>query len=322
MRWLMAARHAQYVGLFPTARAIPEALQIGRTELISEIEAMVLNGTSVLLLEERRIGKSSVGSAVIERVRAGDEGALAISLDLRYVSRSSAALAREMLVQARSQGADRHVGLLLNRNRLTRAGREARAVIGNVGKVFGEEDEATMVSVLLGELTKTTQDSIGAALKAIDGYARLRQRRVIVFFDEIQELVKWTDSSDVQLAIASTETRSGSQITYIFAGSEKTAIRDLFVAEGELEFVGQRVELPVIPTEDWQRGLAPRFLEAGLVINPAQIAQIYVATDGHPLRTMSVCAQTVRIVPGDEVTEAVVRQAIRAAKDHPSWRER
>jgi len=321
MHPLMAARHTKHIALFPTARAIPEALQIGRADLISEIEAMVLNGTSVLLLEERRIGKSSVGTAVIERIRAGSEGALGINLDLRYASRNSAALAREMLVQARSQGADRQVELLLNRNRLSRAGRELRGILGEVGKVFGEEDEAKIVGVLLNELTNTTQDSIGAALTAIDGYARVRQRRVVVFFDEIQEVVKWPDSSEVQRAIAGTETRPGSRITYIFAGSEKTAIRELFLPEGELEFVGQRVEMPVIPIEEWQRGLDPRFREAGLVIDPAEIAQIYIATNGHPLRTMSVCAQALRIVPGDEVTEAVVRQAIQAAKDHPSWRE-
>ena len=52
-----------------------------------------------------------------------------------------------------------------------------------------------------------------------------------------------------------------------------------------------------------------------------QIAQIHLATDGHPLKTMSVCAQILLVVPGDEVSTAVVRQAIDAARAHPSWRE-
>jgi hypothetical protein len=51
----MAQRHAKFIGLFPTARAIPEELQIGRADTINAVEAMVVGGQSALLLEERRI---------------------------------------------------------------------------------------------------------------------------------------------------------------------------------------------------------------------------------------------------------------------------
>ena len=121
----MSAHHAKWVSLFPTRRAIPEELQIGRTEIIEAIEGMVVAGSSVLLLEERRIGKSSVALAVVNRIRnQSDQGALGIHLDLRYDTGYSAAVAKQLLSQARAQGADRRVAALLRRGKLSQDRRE------------------------------------------------------------------------------------------------------------------------------------------------------------------------------------------------------
>jgi hypothetical protein len=318
---LMAARHAKFVGLFPTARAIPEEMQIGRTATIDTLEGVVLGGTSVLLLERRRIGKSSVALAVVSRVRsAAEQGALALHVDLRYGTRDSVAVARELLSQARSQGADRRVALLHQRGKLSRLGEGLRDGIAEAGKLFDAPNEAQVASRVANALAGAAGAAIGDALTALDAYGRVHGRRVVIFIDEVQELAKWTDAADVQRAIAGVEARAGCQVSFIFAGSEASSIDTLFTQSRELDFVGQRLELPRIPLEEWQRGLPPRFAEAGLVIASAQIAQIDLETDGHPLKTMSVCAQCLVVVPGDEVTAATVRQAIAAAREHPSWR--
>lgn len=317
----MAARHTKFVGLFPTARAIPEALQIGRTDTIDTVEAMVLGGQSVLLLEERRIGKSSVALAVIERVRTSEGDALALDVDLRYGARTSSAAARELLSQARAQGADRRVALLHHRGRLSKLGEAARNRIADAGQLFGEPDEAKAAERIASVLAGTGDVALDHALRAVDAHARVHGQRVVIFIDEVQDLASWPDTDDVQRAIAGIEAQTGCRTSFVFAGSEATAIDALFRHGAELDFIGHRVPLGRIELADWQRGLPPRFTEAGLVIDPAQIAQIYLATDGHPLRTMSVCAQCLLVVPGDEVTNATVTQAIASARSHPSWRE-
>jgi hypothetical protein len=91
--------------LFPTSRAISEPLQIGRTNAIDQLLAWALAGTSVLLLEERRIGKSSVALAVLDRIRNAGDGTLALHADLRDGVGDSVALVRKLLDQAATQDA-------------------------------------------------------------------------------------------------------------------------------------------------------------------------------------------------------------------------
>lgn len=230
-------------------------------------------------------------------------------------------MAKQLLSQARAQGADRRVAALLSRNKLSRIGQNIRGRIQEVGKGFGLEEETAVVSSIAEALADVEQTKIRDGLRAIDAYARLQGRRVVIFVDEVQELARWSDAVDVERELAAAEGKPDSPTSFIFAGSEASSIEALFVEGRELAFVGNRVELPPISLRDWQRGLPPRFQQAGLVIALDQIAQIQLATDGHPLKTMSVCAQILRVVPGDEVSTAVVRQAIDAARGHPSWRE-
>jgi hypothetical protein len=113
---------------------------------------------------------------------------------------------------------------------------------------------------------------------------------------------------------------SYSTLAFIFAGSDPTAL-ELFEPHAKLDFVGERYELPAITLEAWQEGLHTRFRQAGYNISPEQIAQIYLATDGHPQLTMSVCAHTIQWADRAEptvITPAIVRRAITAALKHPS----
>ena len=104
-------------------------------------------------------------------------------------------------------------------------------------------------------LADVEQTKIKDVLGAIDAYARLQGRRVVIFVDEVQELADWSDAGDVERELAAAESKPDSLISFVFAGSEASSIEALFVEGRELAFVGNRVALPPISLRDWQRGL-------------------------------------------------------------------
>src|SRR4051794_39785003 len=92
--------------LFPVDRTIPERLQIGRAEAIEQILERVIDGGNLLVIEARRVGKSSAirnGALVHARDRFGAVTAVA---DLRAAGIDNpAALAHTLLVEATATGA-------------------------------------------------------------------------------------------------------------------------------------------------------------------------------------------------------------------------
>jgi hypothetical protein len=311
------------LSLFPTSRAISEPLQIGRTGAIDQLLAWVLAGTSVLLLEERRIGKSSVALAVLDRIRDADDGTLALHADLRDGVGDSVALVRKLLDQAAGQGAGARITALAAKNKLARGVNEkVRRQIRLAGTLLGVDDEIATILDLGEALTPGRTTSLSRALDALDAHGRITGNRVVVFIDEIQDLLGWDDTTQTQSEIRAGARRRDGTLAFIFAGSDPTAL-ELFEPGAKLDFVGERYELPAIPLEAWQEGLRTRFRQAGYDISPDQIAQIYLATDGHPQLTMSICAHTIQWADSDgatAITPAIVRRAITAARRHPSFK--
>jgi 3D (Asp-Asp-Asp) domain-containing protein len=309
------------LSLFPTSRAISEPLQIGRTGAIDQLLAWALAGTNVLLLEERRIGKSSVALAVLDRIRNAGDGTLALHADLRDGVGDSVALVRKLLDQAATQDAGTRITALAAKNKLARnVNEKVRRQIRLAGTLLGVDNEIATILDLGEALTPGRTTSLSRALNALDAHGRITGNRVVVFIDEIQDLLKWGDATQTQSEIRAVARRRDGTLAFIFAGSDPTA-RELFEPGAKLDFVGERYELPAISLEAWQEGLQTRFQQAGYDISPEQIAQIYLATDGHPQLTMSVCAHTILWADDPEataITRAIVRRAITAAKKHPS----
>jgi hypothetical protein len=309
------------LSLFPTSRAISEPLQIGRTGAIDQLLAWALAGTSVLLLEERRIGKSSVALAVLDRIRDADDGTLALHADLRDGVGDSVALVRKLLDQAATQDAGRRITALAAKNKLARSVNEkVRQQIRLAGKLLGVDDEIATILDLGEALTPGRTTSLSRALDALDAHGRITGTRVVVFIDEIQDLLEWGDTTQTQSEIRATARRRDGTLAFIFAGSDPTAL-ELFEPGAKLDFIGERYQLPAIPLDAWQEGLKTRFEQAGYDISPEPIAQIHLETDGHPQLTMSVCAHTIQWADSAKatvITPTIVRRAISAARRHPS----
>jgi hypothetical protein len=283
-----------------------------------------------LLIDERRVGKTSVAWAVLDRVRArGDGWAIEVNLKRGPIA-SSAELAQQLAEQARAAG----VGIERFRERVAGRLREGAEIGGlpivkALGTLVGLEEVGQASDLARAVDQSLAIDDAGADLRsvlhALVAASVAADVVLAVFVDEVQRLgTDWSNEDDglyVQEALAELMEEHDGHVVLLLAGSERTALADLLADGRPMHHDGMRFDLSPIAREDWQHELPHRFEEVGLQIAPERIDQILEVTDGHPARTMRVCAHVRELAEDQpfEITDVLVRRAIEIARKHPSW---
>jgi hypothetical protein len=308
------------VALFPTRGAIPEELQIGRASAIGDMTSAAEGGTTLIFAEDRRLGKSSMLLAMTDRILRDGEDPMALSVDLRDGITDSGVLAVTLLTQAAKQGAGAKVKAMTAKGLLKKAlAPSAADGVRAAGVLLGEQDDAAAVSKLM-DLLAPKGASLRGALLALDANGRAAGERTVIVLDEAQDLVRWSDSDQVQQELANAIKRPGSTVNFVFSGSEKSTLLALYEdAKAPLHGLGRRFALPEISHDAWYSGLRERFERCGITIERNQVQQIVYHSEGHPLRTMLICAHTLDWLFEDTVTVDTVERAIKDAERHPSW---
>jgi hypothetical protein len=292
-----------------------ESEQIGRRRTIDELERICLNGNSALIFDKRRVGKSSVAWAVVERARARNE--IGIDIDLREIDVVDGVDRLADMIRA----AVEHLPAL---RRTTRRARDISTVpvaqgLASVLKMFGARDEGEALQLIHDQLTTLqSRPSLAGALNAAENRAQLQQTPALVLLDEIHLLAEYEGTARAQADLAAAMQRHG-RLVFIFAGSDGRAVEELFSKGKPMYRDGLAFPLPEIPEGEWEIGLTERFNAVGLSIEPNVIRQILAITEGHPQRTMAICAQAVACGPAVAVDTAIIRLAHKRAKAQPSW---
>ncbi len=277
--------------LFPTDTPIPASQMIGREDDVQEIAAALMGGTNLILAGPRRTGKTSVCEAALHR--AGRRGCYTTRLDLFRISDTAElAEALALAVIANRSPARRLIRKARALGRTALSAAQAAAVL----KLQGQFGEAIELAVTPGWAAQDPQRALDLALDLPDQVARADGRRMILFFDEFQELASerhpYGDPDLVTKRMRSAFQRSSS-VSYLFAGSIEHVMRDLF-APNQRAFsgFGGFHALRPIPAEDWIRGLTQRFAADDCTIEPAALARIVELGAGHPRATMRIAQQT------------------------------
>lgn len=317
--------------LFPTKGAIPEALQIGRGQAIEDLTGRIVDGDDIITIEPRRVGKSStIGRGALEHIR-NDYGGVVAQVDLRLGGvQDAAGLANALLTTALASGGGtplrketagrivRRTGRFVNNKRVEAAAQLA----GEEGRLGTLRALATMIS---GQTTGLEQ--LERVLGALDHEAASHRRPVVVFIDEIQDLGgdRWrAEGREIQQELERAMRTPDRLVSFVYAGSERSAMERLFEAGMPLHFEGERFALPPISPFAWQAGLTQRFAQDGREIQAVAVDRILDATHGQPLRTMQVCRSALRMARRQamrDITGALLDDAIAQARGHPSWRD-
>jgi|SRR5215212_508858 len=307
--------------LFPTHGPLDEDHQIGRTPTIVALTERLRERGDALLLEDRRVGKTSVVRASLTRVRL-QLGGLTGEVDLTAANVADGPSFARALMKALhdadgtlSRSLRARAAVTEHRGRL----RRLRDGVERFPTALGIEDIEPVVELLrLADLDAPTLDTVLSRLASAG-----RRRPVVIFVDEVQELRRWPDALAVQKSLARFMRMDGRRTAIVAAGSDRTATEAIFAEGSPLHWNFDAFPLPAIDAVDWHEGLAERFAAAGLAIESARIRQILAASNGHPLRTMTVAKEALREARAANETAiswGAVDSAAGRARAHPSWR--
>jgi uncharacterized protein len=276
--------------LFPTDSPIPASQLIGRRDDVREIATRLEAGTHLIVAGPRRTGKTSVCEAAL--ARAGRRGAYTAKVDLFRVS-DAAELAEALAatVIANRSAAHRALRRARTAGRAALSAAQATAML----RLVGELGEGVEIALTPGLAAQDPERALDLALELPERVARADGRRLLLFFDEFQEIAAarrpYGDPDAVTNRMRAVFQRTTS-VSYLFAGSIEHVIRDLFApSRRAFSGFGSFYSLRPISDDEWRRGLAERFAADDCTIGEAALARIVELGGGHPRATMRIAQQ-------------------------------
>ena len=215
--------------LFPTDVPIPSSQMIGRGDDVQEISTALVGGTHLIVAGPRRTGKTSVCEAALGRARR--RGCYTARLDLfRIADAAELAEALALAVIANRSPAHRVIRRARELGRSALSAAQAAAVL----KLQSQLGEAIEVAITPGWAAPDPVRALDLALELPERVAVADDRRLILFFDEFQELASdrrpYGDPDQVTKRMRAVFQRSTS-VSYLFAGSLEHVMRDLFAPQ-------------------------------------------------------------------------------------------
>ena len=277
--------------LFPTDVPIPASQMIGRADDVREVALALQGATNLVMAGPRRTGKTSVCEAAL--TRCARRGYYVVRIDLfRIADAAELAEALALGVIANRSAAHRLVRRARELGRAALNATQAAAVL----KLQSQLGEAIELAVTPGLAARDPQRALDLALELPERVAVADGKRLVLFFDEFQELASerrpYGDPDALTKRMRAVFQRSTS-VSHLFAGSLEHVMRDLFAPQQRaFSGFGSFHVLRPIAGEDWRRGLAERFAADDCTVQPAALAQLAAIGDGHPRATMRVAQQT------------------------------
>jgi uncharacterized protein len=276
--------------LFPTDSPIPSGQLIGRRDDLRELATRLEAGTHLIVAGPRRTGKTSVCEAALTRVAR--RGAYTARLDLFRVS-DAAELAEALAaaVIANRSAAHRVLRRVRAAGRAALSAAQAQAVL----RMVGELGEGVEIALTPGLAAQDPERALDLALELPERVALADGKRLVLFFDEFQELASarrpYGDPDAVTNRMRAVFQRS-TAVSYLFAGSIEHVMRDLFApSRRAFSGFGSFYALRPIDPEEWHAGIAERFAADDCEIGPAALARIVELGGGHPRATMRIAQQ-------------------------------
>lgn len=301
--------------LFPTDQPIPASQMIGRDVDVREIATAIQNATNVIVAGPRRTGKTSVCDAAL--VQAQSSGFYVVAVDLFRIADASE-LAEAIATGVLKNRPPAHKVIVKARQ----FGRQAlSAAQGALAlKLTSELGEAVEIALTPGLATEDPRRALTQALELPQRVALADDKRVVVLFDEFQEVANerhpYGNPDQLTKQMRAIFQRS-TQVSYLFAGSIEHIMRDLFAPQDRaFSGFGSFHHLREITPEDWTEGLRERFEADDCVIDDDALAHLIELGELHPRVTMLI-AQKAHflsvLLESREITRELVTQAYDSA---------
>ena len=289
--------------------ALDEAFTDREAEL-RELVADILNGQNVLVYAPRRYGKSSL---VLRAAQvAMRRKALVGYCDLMKTptkERFAAALAKTIHSDIASP-----VAQALERTSDLFRGLRVRPTIEV------DPDDATLrFSFQAGRRTTDIDETIERLLELLGELAAERKRRVVIVFDEFQEILALDKRfPNVMRAVFQAQP----EVSHVYLGSKRHLLARIFNDKNEPFWrSAKQLEIGMIPMAPFAEFVRDRFSHTGRRITDDALERLLEATGGHPYGTQELAYFVWELVPAGkaaaaaEVDEALSR-VLRSEHNH------
>ncbi len=267
---------------------------------VRELAADMRNGQNVLVYAPRRYGKSSLVLRAAQEVIA--DKVLVGYCDLMRTptkERLAAALAKTIYADIASP-----VGQALEKAASLFRGLRVVPTIE-----VDPSDGSLRFSFQAGRRKADIDDTIERLLELPAELAAERKRRVVVVFDEFQEIV----ALDRQFPnLMRSVFQAQPDVGHVYLGSKRHVLERIFSDKNEPFWrSAKRLEIGPIPSEKFAAFLRDRFAATGKAIADDAVERLLQATGGHPYGTQELAYAVWELVPdGGKATAAEVEAAL------------
>src|SRR5438093_3014369 len=243
---------------------------------IAELVRDLRSGQSVLVISPRRYGKTSLITAVLERVRK--QHVLVAYVDLlrtttkeRFANQLAAAL---------------YSGLTPTVERAVHRAGELFQSLPLRPKITLNQDGTPSFEFTGAPGTTDIDETIDRLLELPQHVASRRKRQAVLVLDEFQEIV----ALDRELPARMRATfQFQADVAHVFLGSRQHLLRQVFTDSNSPLYNSAKIfPLGPIPRDAFSRFLADRFASTGMTISDDAVHILLGMTNGHPHDTQKL----------------------------------
>jgi AAA+ ATPase superfamily predicted ATPase len=272
------------------------------TDLFSAME----NSEKLFVYSERRMGKTSLVRRAIEKLNNNEYLSAYVDLWPTDDEVSFATATAKAIAESMSTNVERLLEL-------------ARTFFGRLVPSITVNDEGKPQVAFGISRANDPGPGIDEVLEAPAKIASQRQKKVVMVFDEFQQLLEY--KSDIVERRLRSSIQNHKEVAYIFLGSRKHLIQKMFIDRSRpLYRAGGHYPLGPIAEPDWIPFIQRRFIDADKQISDEQIRSVCRLTEGHPFYTQHLCHALWELSQeGDTVTEELIDSALKLLLDRESY---
>ena len=265
---------------------------------LAELRRELRDGQHIFLLSPRRFGKTSLIFALLEDLRR--RGLLVCYIDVFRAT--TPAQLFELLASAALRAAE---------SKPERLFRLATELLGRIRPQVGTDaagrPTVSFDSVPASKNRLALQEEVMGLPELL---AAKRNRRLVVVFDEFQEIQRFPGGG-IEKALRS-HFQTHRHVSYLFAGSKESTLRDMATRERSPFYkFGRLMSLGPIPIKEFAPYLEERFRRGRLRVSREVLDAILAAGDDVPYNAQRICHELWALRAGE--TDRIVEQDIGAA---------
>jgi uncharacterized protein len=291
---------------FSYGRVVGPGAFCNRAEEIAELERACKNSNSVFLYSERRLGKTSLISAVLERLPKERYVAIYIDLWPTYGEDTFTLTVAKAIAEASA-------------NTIEKVAETSRGLFARLLPTFSVDDEGKPIVTFGLTAKKVDIPAIEEVLEAPSKLSQKLGKKCVIVFDEFQQIMEY-ENDTVERRLRSIIQRH-QDVAYIFLGSRKHLIQNLFTNSSR-PLYRAATHFPLLPiaAQHWTPFISGRFNSANKFISKPLIASICEKTEGHPFYTQHLCHLIWELTdPNTSVTASTIETAVQRLLDRESY---